>query len=223
MQTDPEIVPGSRTLAKQRHREQLIKATINCVARRGFSATTMADITREAGLSLGIVNLHFESKEKLLLETLKYLAEEYCRQWEKTLEKAGPVAADKLTALVNLDFSTAICDRKKLAVWFTFWGEARSRPIYMKTCAEYDRYYVQVITELFAEVLCDDNKQQHDPVTLARTLDAIIDGLWLDMLLTPKKDQPQTGQVFGNELPAYCPPGLFSPSTRPGIVRWNSL
>ena len=86
-QAKPGIVPDSRTLAKQRRREQLIKATINCVAKRGFSATTMADITREAGLSLGIVNLHFKSKEKLLLETLKYLAEEYRHHWEKTLEK----------------------------------------------------------------------------------------------------------------------------------------
>ena len=87
MQTDTGNIPDSRTLAKQRRREQLIKATINCVAKRGFSATTMADITQEAGLSLGIVNLHFKSKDKLLLETLKYMAEEYRRHWEKTLEK----------------------------------------------------------------------------------------------------------------------------------------
>ena len=184
---DTGIVPGSRTLAKQRRREQLIKATINCVAKRGFSATTMADITKEAGLSLGIVNLHFKSKEKLLLETLKYLAEEYRNHWEKTLEKSGPAAAAKLAALVELDFSKMICDRKKLAVWFAFWGETRSRPIYMKTCAEYDRLYMQVEAELFAEMLHDDDKKQHDPQILATTLDAITQGLWLEMLLTPKE------------------------------------
>ena len=58
----------------------------------------MADITQEAGLSLGIVNLHFKSKDKLLLETLKYISEEYLRQWAKTLERAGPAPADKLAA-----------------------------------------------------------------------------------------------------------------------------
>lgn len=200
----------NRALAKQRRREQLIKATINCVAKRGFSATTMADITSEAGLSLGIVNLHFKSKEKLLLETLKYLSEEYRSQWAKTLEEAGPGPADKLAALVRLDFSKAICERKKLAVWFAFWGETRSHPIYMKTCAEYDRYYVQVETELFAEMLRGDDKKRHDPHVLATTLDALIDGLWLDMLLTPKEVDRNQGRALTmnylhSALPAYFP------------------
>ena len=215
MQKDPGIVTDSRTQAKQRRREQLIKATINCVAKRGFSATTMADITREAGLSLGIVNLHFKSKDKLLLETLKYIAEEYRRHWEKTLERAGPEPADKLATLVDLDFSKAICDRKKLAVWFAFWGETRSRPIYMKTCAEYDRHYVQVETELFTELLRDDTEKQHDPQVLATTLDALVDGLWLDMLLMPKElDRKQARALAMNYLHTVLP-GYFPPSSGP--------
>ena len=206
-------VSDRRTLAKQRRREQLIKATINCVAKRGFSATTMADITSEAGLSLGIVNLHFKSKEKLLLETLKYLAEEYRNQWEKTLEKAGPAPASKLAALVELDFSKAICDRKKLAVWFAFWGETRSRPIYMKTCAEYDSHYVQVEAELFAEMLRDDDSNRHDPQILATTLDAMVDGLWLDMLLTPKEiNRQQARDLVMNYLYSVLPDYFNPPS-----------
>lgn len=204
-------VPVNRTLAKQRRREQLIKATINCVAKRGFSATTMADITREAGLSLGIVNLHFKSKEKLLLETLKYLAEEYRQLWEKTLRKAGPDPADKLAALVELDFSRAICERRKLAVWFAFWGEARSRPIYMKTCAAYDNHYVQVEAELFAEMLQGDDENRHDPQILATTLDALVDGLWLDMLLTPEEiNRIQARELIMNYLHSVLP-GYFDP------------
>lgn len=212
-QTAAGLAPDSRTQAKQRRREQLIKATINCVAKRGFSATTMADITREAGLSLGIVNLHFKSKEKLLLETLKYLADEYLHHWENTLEKSGPAPADKLAAVVDLDFSKAICDRKKLAVWFAFWGETRSRPIYMKTCAEYDNHYVQVEAELFAEMLRDDDEIQYDPVILATTLDALIDGLWLDMLLTPTEmNRNQARALVFNYLHTILPDYFLPPS-----------
>lgn len=208
-------IPESRTLAKQRRREQLIKATINCVAKRGFSATTMADITKEAGLSLGIVNLHFKSKDKLLLETLKYMAEEYRRHWEKTLEKAGPAPADKLAALVELDFSKTIADRKKLAVWFAFWGETRSRPVYMKTCAEYDNLYVDTEAELFAEILREDAETQHDPEILATTLDALIDGLWLDMLLTPRElNRQQARDLVMGYLHAVLP-GYFPSSADP--------
>ena len=37
----------------------------------------MADVTQDAGLSSGIVNLHFLSKDKLFEETLLYLSDEY--------------------------------------------------------------------------------------------------------------------------------------------------
>ena len=39
--------------------------------------TTIATVAREAGLSQGIINLHFQTKERLLTETLRYLADEY--------------------------------------------------------------------------------------------------------------------------------------------------
>ena len=66
-----------RSLPAKTRRKQLIKATIKCIAKNGLSGTTMADVTKLAGLSLGIVNLHFETKEKLLVETLRFITDEY--------------------------------------------------------------------------------------------------------------------------------------------------
>ena len=57
-----------RSLPAKTRRKQLIKATIKCIAKNGLSGTTMADVTKLAGLSLGIVNLHFETKE---IETIE--------------------------------------------------------------------------------------------------------------------------------------------------------
>lgn len=183
IQAAADTSTSSRAIAKEQRRYQLIQATINCVANRGFSATTMADITKEAGLSMGIVNLHFQSKEKLLLETLEYLAEEYKGLWEKVLYQPAAAPAAKLAALIELDFSKAVADRKKLAVWFAFWGETRSHPAYMKTCAAYDKQYTERETELFADLIREGNYKNLDPQILTMTLDALTEGLWLDMLL----------------------------------------
>ena len=65
-----------RKASKETRRQQLIEATIDSLARRGYSETTMADVADGAGLSRGIVNFHFESKEKLLVATLQYMADE---------------------------------------------------------------------------------------------------------------------------------------------------
>jgi len=186
-QKDLKTTADSRTFARERRREQLIHATIKCIAKRGISATTLADVTKEAGLSQGIINLHFKSKNKLLLETLKYLIEEYHLTWQKKIKKPGLAPAAKLKALIDMNFSRAIADRNKLAVWFAFWGETKSHSTYLRTCAKYDQLFTDTEAELFAEIISEGGYRNLDAHVLATTLDALIDGLWLDILLLPNE------------------------------------
>ena len=79
-----------RTASKEARRQQLIDATMKCIARNGMGSTSIGDVAKEAGLSQGIVNLHFQSKENLLNETLQYISDEYTAQFNKVLETAGP-------------------------------------------------------------------------------------------------------------------------------------
>ena len=58
----------------------------------------MADVADGAGLSRGIVNFHFESKEKLLVATLQYMADEYSAHWRAALQKAGDDPARQLAS-----------------------------------------------------------------------------------------------------------------------------
>lgn len=68
-----------RTASKEIRRQQLIDSTIESIATRGFSGTTIAAVSKGAKLSQGIVNFHFANKETLFLETLGYLAAEIGR------------------------------------------------------------------------------------------------------------------------------------------------
>ena len=87
-----------RALSKEVRRRELIDATIKCIARKGLGNTTLADVAREAGLSQGIVNLHFKSKDNLLAETLKSVADEYHEQFIiDDLPEGGHLSADGVT------------------------------------------------------------------------------------------------------------------------------
>jgi len=178
--------PKRRTASKQERRVQLIKATIRSIAKRGLSDTTMATVTREAGLSLGIINLHFKSKENLLIETLRFVADEYTTVWGKALENSGPTNAEKLRAIVDADFAPPVCEPNKLAVWFAFWGESKSRPTYRKICANLDKQYDQMLIELCAQIIEEGPYPGIDPDTVATGLSAMSEGLWLDMLVSPE-------------------------------------
>jgi TetR/AcrR family transcriptional repressor of bet genes len=164
----------------------LIKATIRSIARHGLSETTIATVANEAGLSQGIINLHFKSKERLLEETLAHIVEEYRVAWYKAMNSSGETPAEKLAALAAVDFDKKICQRNKLAVWFAFWGESRSRLTYRKICAESSREYKRMLTGLCEDIIGQGNyKIQARHVAIG--LLAVNSGLWLDMLISPSE------------------------------------
>ena len=175
-----------RTAPKEERQQQLIQATIRSVASNGLSDTTMATVSREAGLSQGIINLHFQSKDRLLVETLRFLSEQYQSAWEKAVFKAGDAPADKLAAMVATDFKPPVCDRNKLAVWFAFWGESKSRPTYRRICAMRDMAYRVEMVRVCEELVEEGGYEDIDASSVAAGLSAMTSGLWLDLLTNPR-------------------------------------
>lgn len=171
-----------RKASKETRRQQLIEATIDSLARRGYSETTMADVADGAGLSRGIVNFHFESKEKLLIATLQYMSDEYAAHWRANFDEADDVPSDQLRALVTADFDRSICTRRKLAAWCAFWGEAKSRPTYQALCGARDETYQRLVADL-----CRKLKQEadytYDPEAIALALSSVLEGLWLRLMM----------------------------------------
>ena len=208
--TSPVVRRKRRTAAKEERRLQLIKATMRSVAKRGLSDTTMATVAGEAKLSQGIINLHFQSKDNLLVETLRYVADEYRAAWQTALEKAGNEPVHKLAALVEVDFHKPICNRNRLAVWFAFWGESKSRPTYRRICSEHDRNYDQMLAELCGEIIEQGNYQDADPQVVATGLSAMTEGLWLDLLVSPDEMTPELGRQICFDYLMRTFPGHFA-------------
>ena len=195
-----------RALAKGRRRQQLIDATIKCISMKGLGSTTLADVAREAGLSQGIVNLHFNSKDNLLAETLTFLAEDYDLEFRQTLQKSLPNPAAKLLALMELDLKPSICDRKKLAVWFAFWGEVKTVPTYQKICSARERKYEDIMRQLAQEIIDEGDYANIDARVIAEALSSLTDGLWLSCLINPKIfDRSAARETFMSYLRAVFP------------------
>lgn len=182
--TNPEFAPPvrpPRTLSRDERRTQLIEATLATIAECGYSRTTLTEVARRAGLSHGLVLFHFETKEKLLTETLDYLYEEYRQNWQKALAAAGTAPEQKLAALVEADFNPDICQPSRLYSWCAFWGESQSRPLYQARCGANDESYNRIL-----EDVCVGMNKTHgysvDPVRAARLIRITIEGTWLEMM-----------------------------------------
>lgn len=171
----------SRKQPRGARRMQLIEATIETLAEMGYARTTLSAVARKAGLSHGLVNFHFETKERLLGETMLYLAEEYRQNWTAALDAAGPSAMERLLALLHADFDPAICTPARLAAWCSFWGEAQSRPIYQEACGSKDEAYNTTLETVCAALIAEGG-YAGCPARIARVLRVTIEGVWLDLM-----------------------------------------
>lgn len=197
--------PPRRKQSRDARRVQLMDATIEVLAQRGFARTTLTEVANQAGLSHGLVNFHFQTKEKLLTETLLYLAEEYRQNWLTALKAAGPHPAQQLDALFRADFNPAICTPAKLSAWCSFWGEAQSRPIYQECCGSNDQIYNDQM-EMLCTQLLQDSGNGGNPARTARVLRVTTEGVWLDMMTMNSPYDPAEALAT-----VYCCAGAFFP------------
>jgi TetR/AcrR family transcriptional repressor of bet genes len=195
-------------MSREARRVQLIEATIETIAARGYSRTTLTEVARTAGLSHGLVLFHFETKEKLLAETLAYLAQEYRQNWETALAAVGDDPAGQLNALIEADFNPAICAPARLAAWCAFWGEAQSRPLYQEAAAAWDLAYNRQLEGICAR-LSDLGGYGRDPVLVARIIRLTIEGVWLDLMTMATPYSREDGLATARTCAALCFPDHF--------------
>jgi TetR/AcrR family transcriptional repressor of bet genes len=188
---------------------QLIEATIETLAQRGYARTTLTEVARTAGLSHGLVNFHFATKERLLAETLAYLAEEYLANWTAALAAAGDAPAERLIAMVEADFAPRICTPARLSAWCSFWGEAQSRPLYQERCSANDTAYIAALTGICAELVAEGG-YPGDPARIARVIRVTVEGVWLDLMTMSEPYGAAEALATVHTCLALCFPRHFS-------------
>ena len=75
----------------RRTKERILEAALELFVDRGYEATTMRDVAREAGASLGLAYRYFASKEEFALALYMSLAEE-SEEWAGEELQGGTIA-----------------------------------------------------------------------------------------------------------------------------------
>ncbi|WP_210880372.1 TetR/AcrR family transcriptional regulator [Roseovarius autotrophicus] len=199
----------TRTAPPETRRQQLIEATITSISKHGISGTTLTKVTQEAGLSLGLVNFHFESKDALLAETLQHLAKEHRNLWTSKVWRPDIDAAAKLQTIVDAQFHPMVCNRRKLSVWFAFFGETRHRKSYLQTSGAVDMERQMMTAQLCSEIIAQRGYRDVSAPDISCTLEGIFDGLWLNILMYPRLFNRQAAREQVRSYLALCFPEDF--------------
>jgi TetR/AcrR family transcriptional repressor of bet genes len=180
--TEKNLPSRSRSVQSEFRKRQLIEATIDCIDKLGLSQTTLARIAEHTGVSQGVVVFHFQTKKALLEQTLKHLSQEYMQCWKDACSNAAEDPVSQLCTIIKSTFNPSICNRKKISVWYAFWGESRSRPRYMELCGNNDLAYSSKLLSL-CEAIESNSSSTLSAQTAALSIEGMIDGLWQNFLL----------------------------------------
>lgn len=92
----------ARTVKQPDERKQeLLDAAMRLFVERGFSATSMRDIAREAHVTPGLAYHYFDSKQNLFSEALEAYAQRCAEQGIAVLDDPNLTLSDKIDALLD--------------------------------------------------------------------------------------------------------------------------
>jgi AcrR family transcriptional regulator len=104
-------------------REQIVRATIRCLARDGYVGLTMKRVAAEARVSQGILHYYFRDKAAMLAAAALRVTADLDRRVAAQARGARD-ARTRLRAVIHACLETAVESRDFWTVFIEFWGEA---------------------------------------------------------------------------------------------------
>ena len=109
-------------------REQIVRATVRCLARHGYPALTMKTVAREAGVSQGILHYYFRDKRDILTAALRAVTAAVDRRVAVAQARSTRDPLARLGALVRACLAVAVEEREVWIVFIEYWGRMMHDP-----------------------------------------------------------------------------------------------
>lgn len=175
----------ARTNTASLRRQQIIDATIRVMAARGWNETSIDEITREAGVSRGLVAYHFRDKAQLLSGVLASCRETFAA----TVADAVAASRDPVEQLRSATRRAVLMARDDPAsyeVFLHFSASARTAPDLAGQVRELYRGFRRAIADGIRRGQESGHFRPIDPdLAAARHIGSII-GLAFQWLLDPE-------------------------------------
>jgi TetR/AcrR family transcriptional repressor of bet genes len=197
--------PGKRAASKARSRMALIDATLDIISEVGIAGTSVSLIVERSKLSRGMIHMHFDNKEHLLLEAARSMADDYYENLFRFIDDAPDAPEQRLVAIIEADFDECILNPRAAAIWFAFRGEARSRNVFARYSDTRDSRLKGLYVSTCAQLLGQDSRSR-EVQDLAHGTIALSEGMWTDYFLhSDAFDRDAAKRVIFRFLSAFLP------------------
>ncbi|KZL19526.1 HTH-type transcriptional regulator BetI [Pseudovibrio axinellae] len=192
---------------EEERKNSIIMGTIKAIHEKGYAATTMADIAKNAVVSTGLPHHYFGSKAAVFNATMSYLLKDLSKQSRKRLLKAkSPV--ERIDAIIHTNFSNEQFQPSIISAWFAFYVVARIEPETRRLLQIYHRRLISNLTAEYHRLTDRDAA-----IAAAEGTAAMIDGLWLQCVLTTSHSDGAPATILVQDYVQKCLKSFNAPET----------
>jgi AcrR family transcriptional regulator len=166
-------------------RAAIVRATIRCLARDGYSGLTMKKVARAAGVSQGILHYYFADKRAILVAALEAVAADLDRRVAAAQSRGPKDPRARLLALIEACLRLAVEERAFWIVFVEFWGEMmHDRQLRETNAVLYERTR-RLIGAVVVQGVRAGTFRRTDPLRAAAVILGLVDGVSLQLTFDP--------------------------------------
>lgn len=186
--------PAPATESNEARRIQMLRAATELICERGFSETRISDVAKRAGVSSALVIYYFGTRDRLLVDALRFSEEAFYEAAEAMLAEVASVR-ERISLLIEW---TCIPSRDgeipgAWGLWFDLWVQAFRHEEVKAGRVERDARWRRMIADAIES---DDLHGKVDPSMFALEFAALLDGLSIQVAL----DDPEVNSKVAYDI-----------------------
>uniref|UniRef100_A0AAU3GZQ1 TetR family transcriptional regulator C-terminal domain-containing protein n=1 Tax=Streptomyces sp. NBC_01401 TaxID=2903854 RepID=A0AAU3GZQ1_9ACTN len=199
--TDP--APGGRPA-------QIVRETVELIARRGFHSVRVADIAEACHTSTAAIHYHFPGRDELLEAAVRWCMDEDTARRDTRIAEAAD-ALEELRQLIEMQTPYTERQRVQWSVWLDLWAEAARSTAVGGLHVEYYRQWRTTVADVLRRGMAQGVFRPVEPERAALRLTALIDGLASQVLATAPGGPGTSALDMHNALLSYVDETLTLP------------
>lgn len=173
--------PASATENNEGRRIQMLRAAAELICERGFAETRISDVAKRAGVSSALVIYYFGTRDRLLVDALRYSEESFYEAAEQMLAEI-PSLRERLSLLTQWTCVPNADNEIPGAwgLWFDLWAQAFRHDEVRAGRVELDARWRRMIVDAVDSA---DLGAEVDARMFALEFSALLDGLSIQVAL----------------------------------------
>ena len=162
-------------------RETILNAACEVIAEIGFENVRMRIVAERARVSTAALHYHFDTREKLFAEALRYSFDHTGRDIYEA-RSANDSATNRLARIITASLPTTENLRREWAMYQELWCRANREPQSRAVAIELNRAQQGWIEETLADGIASGEFKSCDTAAHARLISSLCDGFGVQLM-----------------------------------------